>query len=77
MAGRLLLLAAPMVVFSSCASAPGQTDIETTAAIEKAAAEERSREWESATRERADQSMAEAQHLAAEGLREDALASTD
>ena len=72
MAGRLLLLAAPALVFSSCASAPVQPD--SPAVNESASA---SLEWERTTREMADESMEEAQRLAAEGLRDEALAMTD
>ena len=75
MAGRLLLLAAPVLMISSCASTPTEPQPNTAAAL--AEAEALSREWERTTREQADESMEEAQRLAAEGLGDEALASTD
>jgi len=68
--GRLLLIAAPALLVSSCTSTPSPTQQATTQVESRAEAD---REWEDATRQHSDDLMAEAQDLAADGRVAEAL----
>ena len=72
--GRLLLLAAPVLLLVACSSAPGPSNEVNTAA---AKLPETYIEWENTTRQRADELMAEAQRLQQEGKPGEALARAD
>lgn len=72
--GRLLLLAAPVLLLAACSSAPGPSNEVNTAA---AKLPETYIEWENTTRQRADELMAEAQRLQQEGKPGEALARAD
>jgi len=72
--GRLLLLAAPVLLLAACSSAPAPSNEVNTAATKLP---ETYIEWENTTRQRADELMAEAQRLQQEGKPGEALARAD